>query len=1002
MYSINQRVSLKNNIKKKGTITYVHMNTGGFQFYDVIFDDGDSSSKNEMELCSEIIIKTPWDLLAENSFSDYQNYSLANTLHKIKNTTTNTLSTLKASRTIFKPYQYLPLIKILKSSNKRILVADEVGLGKTIEAGHILLELSARSEVRNCLIVCTKALSLKWKTELQEKFNFNFKVYDTTNELIKDLENDIHLNKKSIFGIVNYEKFRNEQLQELILNNGYGFDLIVADEAHRLRNKNKQYQGFKKSLELSSAAVFMTATPIMTDLKNLYNLLHLLDSSTFFEYQIFFNAIEINKPFIKALNKLNNNSSLIEIKQDLENTKIGQFIYKDKKINQLGTRNITDIFSGDKLFSTLMSDLNENNYSINDKVKIQQKLIELNSLNYIYSRTRKKDVLKNTDIIKRNAKRIIVNISEQEMKLYEELMYSYNEDNHLALIQQKRQISSSIVAFFSNRKELENGIYNKTIFDSKYHRFNKLISEYINGEDNKIVVFAFFTNTLLYLKCKLLENGIKAEIIYGDIKNRDERIEKFKNDSSIKVLLSSEVGSEGLDLQFCNSIINYDLPWNPMVVEQRIGRIDRIGQKSPVVNIYNLFLANTIEERIYYRLYERIKLFEQSIGALEEILGDNIDDNMLIEKQLNDIFINQLTLEQENEKLDQIALAIETEKIHLEKINSELTDSLTNDAYFKNELDVIEKNKRYLTGNELLIFIKKLIKEAFAYVRFNSLSEDDFELIISKNDKKTFYEFLKNNLDSPNDNNEINELFRKFLINTKDKDSIHFTLNQEVAYSNSKIEYLSFFHPIINSGANYFISKSYDKNQANNLSLNKKYFTKTKIDEGYYILVNYEVVIEKNQFGKIISQSILRSSIVDLNLEEISFLDTLQTDEFISLINDYSERFNSNIELNKEIIDLIRTPISLEISRIETLIYSEQKLVFESFINRKKNQEIEFIDYQLEQTKQLLIENKGIERINLKKKSELLAKKDELISLCELSMIKSNNKLISINLVEIK
>ena len=348
--------------------------------YSFEFDDGDSSSKNEMELCSEIIVKTPWDLLVENSFSDYQNYSLANTLHKIKNTTTNTLSTLKASRTIFKPYQYLPLIKILKSSNKRILVADEVGLGKTIEAGHILLELSARSEVRNCIIVCTKALSLKWKTELQEKFNFNFKVYDTSNELIKDLENDIHLNKKSIFGIVNYEKFRNEQLQELILNNGYGFDLIVADEAHRLRNKNKQYQGFKKSLELSSAAVFMTATPIMTDLKNLYNLLHLLDSSTFFEYQIFFNAIEINKPFIKALNKLNNNSSLIEIKQDLENTKIGQFIYKDKKINQLGTRSITDIFSGDKLFSTLISDLNENNYSINEKVKIQQEIKKLNSL----------------------------------------------------------------------------------------------------------------------------------------------------------------------------------------------------------------------------------------------------------------------------------------------------------------------------------------------------------------------------------------------------------------------------------------------------------------------------------------------------------------------------------------------------------------------------------------------------------------------------------------------
>src|SRR5690606_19524807 len=158
------------------------------------------------------------------------------------------------------------------------------------------------------------------------------------------------------------------------------------------------------------------------------------------------------------------------------------------------------------------------------------------------------------------------------------------------------------------------GDYDKSLADAKFGAFEGIVREIVLNKGNKLIVFAFFTNTLLYLKIKLKELGIETEIIYGGIKDRTVRIENFQHNNNVKILLSSEVGSEGIDLQFCDALVNYDLPWNPMVVEQRIGRIDRVGQKSNVINIYNLILKDTIEERIHTRLYERINLFRESLG----------------------------------------------------------------------------------------------------------------------------------------------------------------------------------------------------------------------------------------------------------------------------------------------------------------------------------------------------------------------------------------------------
>ena len=170
MFEINDRVCLIGNPDRKGRIESGPFPNAGYNIYSVMFDNGDESTHSEAELTKEIIIQSAWDKLANNLFGDHNNYSIASTVHKIKNASANTISTLKASKTIFKPYQFIPLVKLLNSDNKRIIIADEVGLGKTIEAGHIILEFAARGELQNILIVCLHSIQNKWKDELENKF----------------------------------------------------------------------------------------------------------------------------------------------------------------------------------------------------------------------------------------------------------------------------------------------------------------------------------------------------------------------------------------------------------------------------------------------------------------------------------------------------------------------------------------------------------------------------------------------------------------------------------------------------------------------------------------------------------------------------------------------------------------------------------------------------------------------------------------------------------------
>ena len=191
--------------------------------------------------------------------------------------------------------------------------------------------------------------------------------------------------------------------------------------------------------------------------------------------------------------------------------------------------------------------------------------------------------------------------------------------------------------------------------DPKLEETLKIIQLKQEMPNNKIMLFSTFRHTLSYLKKKLTNLGYRVEQIDGGVKdtqryNYKTRFEQPKEDAdAIDILLFTEVGSEGLDYQFCDMMINYDLPWNPMRIEQRIGRIDRRGQKSEAVNIYNVITEDTIDAEIYHRCLKRIGIFENSIGECEEILGE-------IATGIEGIALDTtLTDDERSRKLEQIA-----------------------------------------------------------------------------------------------------------------------------------------------------------------------------------------------------------------------------------------------------------------------------------------------------------------------------------------------------------
>ena len=839
-----------------GVVVDVFSNRGK-QYYEVRWiKDGESSLVLESRLEPERKINSPFERLSAGVYSSFVDFSRLNTQHKIENTSVNSISTLKASRTIFKPYQYKPLLKFLNSDTRRILIGDEVGLGKTIEAGHIMLEMKARKELGSALIVCPKSLKEKWQDELEARFDLHFKNYEHKTDLIADIK--AH---RPLFGIVTYRAASltgKNDIYAALEDNSTTLDLIICDEAHAVRNfGTDQTNGVQRLLALSKAAIFMTATPIMTSTDNLYTLLRLLDEDQFRSASVFQNILNANKPFVAAISELNAKKAFVEISSNLKNAQLG-YVYRgtDDGVYEYVPETVADDYKDNPLFQRIIKDLESKEETDANRVRIQYDLSSISLLNNVLSRTTKRDVTTDWSQAIRDARTVTVELSSVETQAQIQYLkdycrkHYYTEDislaNPLALSSQKKLLASSIPAYTCPWRSLK-----RFPLDSKYSELQAIIKEVIIDQHKKLIVFAGQIETLRYLEYRLSCEGFKAVFIDGSVKERKRVIQHFRLDPEINILLSSEVGGEGLDMQFCDTMVNYDLPWNPMVVEQRIGRIDRFGQKSKVVHIYNLLVKGTLQEKIYGRLLSRIGIFRECIGDLEAILdgflekqlGANhtIDFSTYLERELE---YPGITEEEIERKLDSMRKAIEQVKLDAARLGEDLKDTLTNDMYFREEIGKIQETGRYITEVELINYVQSLIDNVLKTCRFSWVNDNLWRISVLKSDSKALTSFLTTY--QPVD---ANVAYKDFLNYTRDNLSIDVTFNQQYAFDNGDCIFINAYHPLIQAITEYYKKTNSTAADTFKLALDQKEIgDKYTIANGQYILGVYLIDILREIF----------------------------------------------------------------------------------------------------------------------------------------------------------
>jgi len=475
----------------------------------------------------------------------------------------------------FLDHQIKTAQSVIQDMNGRAILADEVGLGKTIEAGLILKEYMIRGLVKNALLLVPASLVNQWIAELHEKF------YIPAASYRKNYNWDDH----PIF-VTSLDMAKRKEHRDKILD--LNFDMVIIDEAHKLKNHKTLNHSFAKSLK-KKYCLLLTATPIQNNIIELFNLVTILKPGYLGSYETF-----------------------------------------TQKFGKKNAENLQDAY------------LN----------KLIQKVMV---------RNRRKDTLLKD--VERNVHSVWITFTEEEQRVYDKLNEMLETCSSLSKITFLRELCSSREACYlslQNSKNEQLKTFNEEMMNEiamlPHHVKAKKLVELIKSFGNeKVIVFTEYRASQYYLQWYLQQHNITSVSFRGGMKRgrKDWIRQLFKENA--QVFLATEAGGEGINLQFCKYIINYDLPWNPMRLEQRIGRIHRYGQEDDI-HIYNFGIENTLEEHIMKLLYEKIDIFERVIGKLDKILATLQIDSL--EKELEQIMEKSNSVGEMKIKMDNFVSVI--------------------------------------------------------------------------------------------------------------------------------------------------------------------------------------------------------------------------------------------------------------------------------------------------------------------------------------------------------
>lgn len=606
------------------------------------------------------------------------------------------------------PHQIEAALFALRSPvSKGVLLADEVGLGKTIEAGLVLCQYWAERR-RRLLVICPASIRKQWALELEEKFNLYSKIIDAKSysESIKNGNLNPFEDDAIIITSMHYASRRVEDIRAI------AWDIVIIDEAHKLRNayrkSNKMGQNIRWAIE-DKRKILLTATPLQNSLLELYGL------STIIDERIFGDLPSFRTQYVNMGGDLPDLRDRLQFfcQRTLRSQVLEYIQYTQRK---LITQHFQPTDQEQKLYEAISNFLKrEGTYAIPDQ---QRHLIKLIVRKLLASSSRavagtlrvmrnrlidmRDNVPEKSDLTER-----IIEDEEINDELLDEILEGENkieiqEHNR----EQSRESESENVMRKKLIEEIEElgryiqlaesiGIDTKTkallkALDIGFQKMSEM------GALQKAIIFTESVKTQMYLKDFLESNGYVDKVVIFNGTNRtpestqiyknwvetqkdlgrvtgsrpvDVRmaiLEYFKNKANI--MIATEAGAEGINLQFCSLVINFDLPWNPQRIEQRIGRCHRYGQKHDVVVINFLNQKNKADCRVYELLNSKFNLFTGVFGASDEVLG-SIESGVDFEKRIFDIYQQCRTVEEIEAAFNQLQKELD------DKIKNRINDT---------------------------------------------------------------------------------------------------------------------------------------------------------------------------------------------------------------------------------------------------------------------------------------------------------------------------------------
>lgn len=803
----------------------------------VVFDNGTTLTYYESQLqpSAETVQEQPQLKAAE--------LQARLTSQQILSPSTESLFSLRSGRVQFVPYQYRPVLKLIRSDRPRILIADEVGVGKTIEAGLIIKELQARMDLSSVLVICPKALvaERKWQNEMK-RFDENFTPLDgpLLRHCLQETALDGEWPDQYAKAILPFSLFDSELLLGrdgsrrtrdqglLALDPPPKFDLVIVDEAHHIRNpETNLHQGIRYFCDNAQAVVLMTATPVQLGSSDLYTLLNVLRPDLIIDPASFQQMAEPNTYINQAIQhcRTPGHDWQDQLRQSLEqvaDTPWGRVFIRE-------TPEFQDLY--DRVEQDGQSDI--------ERVRTISDLERLYTFSPLINRTRRRDI---GEFTTRKPETLTVDFTQAQRTLHDSLLdvvarilgHSHGQQNVAFMMTTiRRQAASCLYGLAPLLKDLLQGKLDKLELmesadsdsdldlrfvdrirpdiesvlaqaqaldehDPKADAFIQLLQDKSVRENNKALVFSTFRHTLRYLKDRTDNTGLRVGLVHGDVPDaeRADLRRRFAlpqtDDEALDVLLSSEVGCEGLDFQFCDFLVNYDLPWNPMRIEQRIGRIDRYGQRSETVAIANLITPGTVDADIYNRCLWRIGVFHHAVGGSEEILGRVTQELHAVADSFD------LTPEERAERLQQLAdngIRQIQEEQELESREAELFGLNVPRQAWKDEIEAAESS--WLSPAALQTCLRVYLTKRLGRESDHLLGDKALKTLrVGKDARTALLEDFKH---LPKSAEPAARQWEKWL---KGPDpTIAVTFDQETAAANPNALHLTATHPLVRQAA---------------------------------------------------------------------------------------------------------------------------------------------------------------------------------------------------------